>query len=352
MRKTKIIATGGTGYIGSHTVVELLSLGYEVVIADNLSNSHVSVIDRIEKISGTRPQFVNLDLCDDLKSASFFEEHADAAGIIHFAAFKAVGESVTFPLKYYHNNLLSMVQVLHQAQRQSIPFHIFSSSATVYGQPDRLPVTEKSPIKPAESPYGKTKQICEDILKDAIAAHAIRAGISLRYFNPVGAHSSALIGELPQGIPNNLMPYITQTAAGEREMLNVFGGDYATKDGTPIRDYIHVVDLAKAHVLAMERLINNQNHQNYEIFNLGTGKGSSVLEVIQAFEAATGLKIPYKIVDRRPGDVEVVYADPTLARLDLGWKAELGLEEMAASSWAWEKYYRQNIEVLNSQKSK
>lgn len=343
MGRIKIIATGGTGYIGSHTVVELLSLGYEVVIADNLSNSHVSVLDRIEKIAGIRPQFANLDLCDNQRSATFFEEHADAAGIIHFAAYKAVGESVASPLKYYHNNLLSMVQVLQQAQRQSIPYHIFSSSATVYGQPDILPVTEKSPIKPAESPYGKTKQMCEDILRDAISATAIKAGISLRYFNPVGAHASALIGELPQGIPNNLMPYITQTAAGEREVLNVFGGDYPTKDGTPIRDYIHVVDLAKAHVLAMERLIQTKNKQNYEVFNLGTGKGSTVLEVIQSFEDATGIKIPYRIVNRRPGDVEVVYADPTLARIELGWKTALGLKEMTASSWAWEKYYRQTL---------
>lgn len=344
MGKIKIIATGGTGYIGSHTVIELLSLGYTVVIADNLSNSHHTVVDRIERITGVRPLFERIDLCDTPQSNDFFSRHKDAQGIIHFAAFKAVGESVTQPLKYYHNNLASMIQVLQQAERHGIPFHIFSSSATVYGQPKVLPVTENSPVLPAESPYGKTKQMCEDILSDTVRAGGIKAGISLRYFNPVGAHASALIGELPQGIPNNLMPFITQTAAGERLQLNVFGGDYATKDGTAVRDYIHVVDLAKAHVKAMERLLNHAQKNNYEVFNLGTGTGSTVLEVIQAFESSTGIRLPYQIVDRRPGDVEIVYADTSLANRELGWTAELGLAEMTASAWAWEQYYRQNLQ--------
>lgn len=343
MDKIKIIASGGTGYIGSHTVVELMEQGYEVVIADNLSNSHLTVLDRIEKITGHKPLFAKIDLCDENAASDFFEEHHDAKGLIHFAAYKAVGESVAQPLKYYQNNLQSMVQVLKHAGKHHIPYHIFSSSATVYGQPKQLPVTELSPIIPAESPYGKTKQMGEDILKDAITAGVIKGGISLRYFNPVGAHHSALIGELPQGVPNNLLPYITQTAAGERECLYVFGGDYPTRDGTAIRDYIHVVDLAKAHVKALERLLHSENTVAYEVFNLGTGTGSTVLEVIEAFESSTGIKLPYKIVDRRPGDVEMVYADTSLANRVLGWQAHLGLKDITSSAWAWEKYYRQHL---------
>lgn len=332
----KILVTGGTGYIGSHTVVELQQQGYDVVIVDNLSNSHAGVVDRIADITGKRPEFYNFDLIDREKTKTFFEICKDISGIIHFAAFKAVGESMNNPLMYYRNNLDSLINILQGMQDNGIPNLVFSSSCTVYGQPDELPVRETSPIKEAWSPYGNTKQMSEQILKFAVEAHSLNT-IALRYFNPIGAHESALIGELPLGVPNNLVPFITQTAIGLRKSLSVFGSDYNTPDGTAIRDYIHVVDLAKAHVVAVDRMISGKTKLPFEIFNLGTGNGFSVLEVIQSFEKVSGEKLNYQIVDRRPGDVEKVWADTSFANEELGWKALKNLDEMMLSAWNWEK---------------
>lgn len=335
----KILVTGGTGYIGSHTVVELQNKGFEVLIVDNLSNSSAGIIDKIEKITGVRPVLEVFDLSDRGKTADFFKRNNDIMGVIHFAAFKAVGESVEKPLMYYRNNLVSLMNILESMKENGIKNFVFSSSCTVYGQPDTLPVSEKAPIKKAESPYGNTKQISEEIIQDIIRVSDIH-GIALRYFNPIGAHETALIGELPPGVPNNLVPFITQTAIGIRNHLKVFGNDYPTPDGTPIRDYIHVVDLAKAHVVAVNRMIQNKMKKVFEVFNLGTGKGYSVLEVIHVFEKVSGLKLNYKIVGRREGDIVRVWADPSFSNTELGWKAEKGLDEMVASAWKWEQAYR------------
>jgi UDP-glucose 4-epimerase len=336
----KILVTGGTGYIGSHTTVELQNSGYDVVIVDNLSNSSLEVLDNIEKITGKKPDFEEFDLADREKTDDFFRRNKDIVAIIHFAAFKAVGESVQKPLNYYRNNLVSLMNLLECQINYNIPNLVFSSSCTVYGQPEILPVTEQTPRKDAESPYGNTKRISEDILQETISVNPQLKGIALRYFNPIGAHQTALIGELPLGVPQNLVPFITQTAAGLRDELKIFGKDYNTSDGSAVRDYINVVDLAKAHVIAIKRLLEKKNKKNYEVFNLGTGTGLSVLEVVTGFEKATGLKLNYKIVDRRPGDVEKIWADTTLANEELGWKAEKGLEETLLSSWNWEKNVR------------
>ena len=336
----KILVTGGTGYIGSHTVVELQNSGYEVIIVDNLSNSSIEVLDNIEKISGTKPAFENFDLVDKEKTEDFFSRNSGIDAIIHFAASKAVGESVEKPLLYYRNNLVSLMNILECQIKFSVANIVFSSSCTVYGQPDILPVTEQTPRKDAESPYGNTKRVNEDILNDTVTANAKLNAIALRYFNPAGAHSSALIGELPLGIPNNLVPFITQTAAGLRNELKVFGDDYNTPDGSAIRDYIHVVDLAKAHVVAINRLLAGKNKTKYEVFNLGTGEGYSVLEMVKGFEKVTGKKLNYKIVDRRDGDIEKIWADTTFANDELGWRAEKGLEETLLTSWNWEKNVR------------
>ncbi len=335
----KILVTGGTGYIGSHTVVELQNKGFEVVIIDNLSNSSAEIVDQIEKITKIRPLLEVFDLVDREKTADFFKRHSDIQGVIHFAAYKAVGESVEKPLAYYRNNLVSLMNILESMRENQIQHIVFSSSCTVYGQPDQLPVSESAPIKKAESPYGNTKQISEEILQDAIKVSELKA-IALRYFNPIGAHESGFIGELPLGVPNNLVPFITQTAIGIREELKVFGNDYPTPDGTPIRDYIHVVDLAKAHVVAVSRMIDKKMKKDFEVFNLGTGNGYSVLEVIKAFEKATGEKLKYKIVGRREGDVIEVWADSSFSNKELGWKAEKGIDEMVASAWKWEQAYR------------
>jgi UDP-glucose 4-epimerase len=338
-----ILVTGGTGYIGSHTVVELMESGFDVVIIDNLSNSSIEVLDRIEKITGKRPLFEKLDLCDKISLDQFFARYTSIEAVIHFAASKAVGESVEKPLLYYRNNLLSLINLLEGMIASGIRHLVFSSSCTVYGQPDQLPVTENSPVKPALSPYGNTKQISEEIIRDTISSNAPLRAISLRYFNPIGAHPSGLIGELPLGVPNNLVPFITQTAAGIRKELLVFGNDYSTPDGTAIRDYINVVDLSKAHVVAIQRLLNLRQKAPYEVFNLGTGRGYSVLEIIKTFEKVTGVKINYRITGRRPGDIEKVWADTSLANHELGWKAEKTLEETLASAWKWEQYYRKNL---------
>lgn len=332
----KILVTGGTGYIGSHTVVELQSKGYDVVVVDNLSNSHKNVLDQIEKITGKKPEFEKFDLVDAVKTADFFKRHSDISGIIHFAAYKAVGESVANPLMYYRNNLVSLVNILEGMKENGIHNLVFSSSCTVYGQPEKLPVAEDAPVQKAMSPYGNTKQISEEVIHDTSAVTDIHA-VLLRYFNPIGAHESALIGELPLGVPNNLVPFITQTAIGIRQQLSVFGEDYNTPDGTAIRDYIHVVDLAKAHVVAVDRMIEQNQKKKVEIFNLGTGNGFSVLEVVNSFEKVSGEKLNYKIVERRPGDVEQVFADTKFANDELGWKAEKSLDEMMLSAWNWEK---------------
>jgi len=336
MAKKKILVTGGTGFIGSHTVVELQQSGYEVIIVDNLSNSSIDVLDNIAKITGLIPVFEQFDLADAALTAGFLERNSDIAGIIHFAAFKAVGESMEKPLNYYRNNLMSLINLLEGMKTNGISNMVFSSSCTVYGQPDELPVTEKAPIKQAFSAYGNTKQMCEEVLRFTTLAHPIHA-IALRYFNPIGAHETALIGELPLGVPNNLVPFITQTAMGKRGCLSVFGDDYNTPDGTAIRDYIHVVDIAKAHVVAVERMLNGKCKLDLEIFNLGTGTGYSVLDVINAFERVTGEKLNYKIVPRRPGDIEMVWADTSFANEELGWKAEKNIDEMMQSAWKWEK---------------
>ncbi|MEZ5197531.1 MAG: UDP-glucose 4-epimerase GalE [Bacteroidales bacterium] len=332
----KIIVTGGTGYIGSHTVVELQQSGFEVIIIDNLSNSYESVVDNIEQITGIRPGFEKIELTDEKKTIDFFSGHNNVSGIIHFAALKAVGESVEKPLEYYHNNILSLLNVLKGMKKNTIPNLVFSSSCTVYGQPEELPVTERAPIQKALSPYGHTKQIAEEIIENTCKAEQIQS-ILLRYFNPIGAHESAKIGELPIGVPNNLVPFITQTAIGKRAALKVFGTDYNTPDGSAIRDYIHVVDLARAHVIALNRLLYNKNKEKLEIFNLGTGNGFSVFDVIKSFEKISGIKLNYKFAERREGDIEKVWADTTYANSELGWKAEKNLDEMMSSAWEWEK---------------
>ncbi len=340
MSTDKILVTGGLGFIGSHTVVELQNEGFEVVIIDNLSNSSIEVLDGITAITGTKPAFEKLDLRDKPKVQEFFKEHSDLKGVIHFAASKAVGESVDEPLLYYENNINTLVYVLQELQKFENPSFIFSSSCTVYGQADTLPVTEDAPIKLAESPYGNTKQIGEEIIGDTCKVTSHLKAIALRYFNPIGAHESVKIGELPIGVPQNLVPFITQTAVGIREQLSVFGSDYPTSDGTCVRDYIHVVDLAKAHVVALQRLIANKNMSNYEVFNVGTGTGSTVLEVIQSFERVSGEKLNYKIASRRAGDVVAAYADTHKANNELGWKAELNLDDAIRSAWNWEKQIR------------
>ncbi|MCK9160062.1 MAG: UDP-glucose 4-epimerase GalE [Bacteroidaceae bacterium] len=338
--KGKILVTGGTGFIGSHTVVELQKAGHEVVIVDNLSNSSADVVDNIEKVSGIRPAFEKLD-CTNLDAMKgLFEKHKGINAIIHFAASKAVGESVEKPLLYYRNNIVSLINLLELMPKYAVEGIVFSSSCTVYGQPDKLPVTEEAPIKKAESPYGNTKQINEEIIRDTVASGSPIKSILLRYFNPIGAHPSALLGELPLGVPCNLIPYLTQTALGLRKILNVFGGDYNTPDGSCIRDYINVVDLAKAHVFAIARIFENKQKEKVEVFNIGTGQGLSVLELIHTFEKATGVKLNYKIVDRRPGDIEQVWADPSKANNELGWKAETTIEDTLRSAWNWQKELR------------
>lgn len=336
----KILVTGGLGFIGSHTVVELQQKGFEVVIIDNLSNAGIEVLEGITAITGIAPSFVKLDLRDKAGVSAFFNTHSDIAGVIHFAASKAVGESVENPLLYYENNINTLVYVLQELSRSAKANFIFSSSCTVYGQADTLPITENAPVKPAESPYGNTKQIGEEIIRDTCAVNENLNAIALRYFNPIGSHPTAHIGELPIGVPQNLVPFITQTAIGLREQLAVFGNDYPTEDGTCIRDYIHVVDLAKAHVVALERLLGNTNTSNYEVFNLGTGTGSSVLEVIESFERVSGEKLNYRIAERRPGDVIAAYADTARANNELGWKAESTLDDAMASAWKWEQKIR------------
>jgi UDP-glucose 4-epimerase len=335
----KILVTGGLGFIGSHTVVELQNEGFEVVAIDNLSNSSIEVLDGIEKITSKKPIFEKIDLREKSAVQNFFKKHQDITGVIHFAASKAVGESVENPLLYYENNINSLVYLLQELANLPQANFIFSSSCTVYGQAEKMPITEDASVQPANSPYGNTKQIGEEIINDVAKVTNINA-VLLRYFNPIGAHSSAEIGELPIGIPQNLVPFITQTAYGLRKELSVYGNDYPTPDGTCIRDYIHVVDLAKAHVVALQRLLNKQNLEKVETFNLGTGKGSSVLEVITAFEKVSGQKLPYKIVGRREGDVISAYANTDKANKVLGWKAAFSLEDALASAWKWEKKVR------------
>lgn len=336
----KIVVTGGLGFIGSHTVVELQNENFEVLVIDNLSNSSIEVLDGIEKITGKKPLFEEIDLRDKTAVKDFFKKYPDVSGVIHFAASKAVGESVQNPLLYYENNISSLVYILQELQEKPEANFIFSSSCTVYGQAEVMPIAESTPVQPAMSPYGNTKQIGEEIITDVTKISNLNA-VLLRYFNPIGAHPSNEIGELPLGVPQNLVPFITQTGAGLRKELSVYGNDYPTVDGTCIRDYIHVVDLAKAHVIAMQRLLSKKNSEKLEIFNLGTGKGSSVLEVIKAFEKASGQKLPYKIVDRREGDITEAYANTDRANTVLGWKTELTLEEAIASAWKWEQKIRQ-----------
>jgi UDP-glucose 4-epimerase len=337
---SKILVTGGLGYIGSHTVVELINAGYEPVIVDDLSNSNIKILDQIIKITGKKPVFHQLDLCDVAGVKSLATAEPDITGIIHFAAFKAVGESVKLPLKYYRNNIFSLINLLDAYYSKPVNF-VFSSSCTVYGQPDHLPVTESAPVKPAQSPYGNTKQIAEEILRDMVASGTNYKVISLRYFNPVGAHDSALIGELPIGVPQNLVPFITQTAIGKREKITVFGDDYNTPDGSCVRDYIHVVDLAKAHVAAL-KLMSSNDFEGYDVFNIGTGNGNSVLEIIAAFEQTTGEKLNYEIGPRRGGDVEQVWGDVSKSEKQLHWSAGLGIDTMMSSAWEWEKYLSNN----------
>ncbi|MCI9284482.1 MAG: UDP-glucose 4-epimerase GalE [Muribaculaceae bacterium] len=336
MKQERILVTGGTGYIGSHTVVELQQAGYPVTIIDNLSNSNADVIDGIERITGIRPDFVEGDCTDIDTLRRLFETYPDIKGIINFAASKAVGESMHKPILYYRNNLNTLLNLLDLMGPAGVKGIVFSSSCTVYGEPDENPVTENAPIKKATSPYGNTKQISEEIITDVINAGAPFKSVILRYFNPVGAHSSAEIGELPNGVPQNLIPYLTQTAIGIRKELSVFGNDYNTPDGSCIRDYINVVDLAKAHVIAVERMLEDRSDAKIEIFNLGTGNGVSVLELIHTFEEATGVKVPHKIVGRRAGDIEKVWADPAYANEVLGWKAETPLADTMRSAWAWQ----------------
>lgn len=339
--KNIVLVTGGTGYIGSHTVVELQNAGYEVVIIDNLSNSSADVVDNIEKVSGIRPAFEKVDCLDFEGLENVFKKYTGIRAIIHFAASKAVGESVQQPLKYYRNNIVSLVNLLELMPKYHVKGIVFSSSCTVYGQPDILPVTEQAPIKKAESPYGNTKQINEEIIQDTIASGSPIQAILLRYFNPIGAHPTALLGELPNGVPQNLVPYLTQTAIGIREKLSVFGNDYNTPDGSCIRDFINVVDLAKAHVVAIDRILNDKQKAQVEIFNIGTGRGCSVLELIEAFEKATGVKLNYQIAGRRAGDIEKVWANPELANNELGWKAETSIEDTLLSAWKWQLQLRE-----------
>jgi len=339
--KDRILVTGGTGYIGSHTVVELQNAGYEVIIVDNLSNSSVDVVDSIEKITGIRPAFEQNDCCDYNALNEIFKRYSGIKAIIHFAASKAVGESVQKPLLYYRNNILSLINLLDLMQVHKVGGFVFSSSCTVYGQPDKLPVAEDAPFKKAESPYGNTKKINEDILRDTVHSGAPINVIMLRYFNPIGAHSSSLIGELPNGVPQNLIPYLTQTAMGIRPMLKVYGDNYSTPDGSCIRDYINIVDLAKAHVTAVHRIVDGKQKNNIEAFNLGTGNGVSVLGLIHAFEKATGVKLNYEIADRRAGDIEQIWANPEYANNELGWKAETSIEDTLLSAWNWQKKLRE-----------
>jgi len=331
----KVLVTGGLGFIGSHTVVELQNEGFEVLIIDNLSNSTIDVLDKITSITNKKPSYFNIDLKNKTDVQHFFKENK-VDGVIHFAASKAVGESVEKPLEYYENNIGTLVYLLQEMKARDITNFIFSSSCTVYGQADELPIKESAPIKPAESPYGNTKQIGEEIIKDVTNISNLKA-IALRYFNPIGAHESAKIGELPIGVPQNLIPYVTQTAAGIRKELSVFGSDYQTIDGTAVRDYIHVVDLAKAHIIALSRLIHNKNKAAFEVFNIGTGKGNSVLEVIKSFEKVTGKKLNYKLVDRREGDITAAYADTTVANKELGWSSKLTLDDALLSAWKWQQ---------------
>ncbi|MCD8072019.1 MAG: UDP-glucose 4-epimerase GalE [Alistipes sp.] len=339
MAKPKILVTGGAGYIGTHTAVELIGAGFEVMIVDDLSNSDLTAVEGVKEITGYDVPFIEAD-CNDPEAMDRVFSGQEFCGVIHFAASKAVGESVEEPLKYYANNVGSFVNVLELMKRHGVPNMVFSSSATVYGQPDELPATETTPRKPATSPYGNTKQVCEDILRDSVAAYPGVSGISLRYFNPIGAHPSALIGELPKGIPNNLVPFITQTAAGIRPELGIYGDDYNTPDGTALRDYIDVVDLARAHVVALQRMMGDGMKSRYEIFNIGTGKPVSVLELVNTFERVNGVEVPYKVTGRRAGDVEAVWADTSLANRELGWKAERTLEMTLRSAWDWEKRLR------------
>lgn len=336
----KVLVTGGLGFIGSHTVVELQQKGFEVVIIDDLSNSSIDVLEGIEAITGILPLFEQIDLKEKHSVEAFFDKYNDITGVIHFAASKAVGESVEKPLHYYENNLNTLIYMLKAVLNLDASNFIFSSSCTVYGQADQMPITENAPIKPAESPYGNTKQIGEEIITDTCKVYPELNAIALRYFNPIGAHPSAKIGELPIGVPQNLVPFITQTAAGLRKELSVFGNDYPTPDGTCIRDYIHVVDLAKAHVIALERLVNRKNTYNFETFNVGTGTGSSVLEVIQSFDKVSGKSLPYKFAPKREGDVIQAYADTTKANQELGWKAESSLDDAMHSAWKWEQHIR------------
>lgn len=337
----KILVTGGTGFIGSHTVVELQNEGFEVIIADNFSNSEPFIADRIASITGVSPVLKPYDLCDPGRVEALFSEHRGIDAVIHFAALKAVGDSVLRPLEYYRNNLVSLINLLDSMKRHDCRSLVFSSSCTVYGQPEKLPVTEDDPVTPAASPYGNTKKISEDIIRDVTgASHDKLRAISLRYFNPIGAHPSALIGELPMGVPENLVPYITQTAIGIRKELSVYGNDYNTPDGTAIRDYLHVVDLAKAHVVSVKRLVEGVNKTPWEVFNLGTGKGVSVLEAIEAFERVSGIKIPYRIVPRRKGDIEKIWADPSLANRELGWRTVSSLDDAMLTAWKWEQEIR------------
>ena len=336
-----ILVTGGLGFIGSHTVVELQLQGYKVVIIDNLSNSSETVLHGIKAITSVMPDFENIDLRDKQSVIDFFTKYSDINGIIHFAASKAVGESVQNPLLYYENNISTLVYLLQQFEKKEQANFIFSSSCTVYGQAEQMPITENAPVQQAMSPYGNTKQIGEEIIKDVCSVTKMNA-ILLRYFNPIGAHPSHKIGELPLGVPQNLVPYITQTAIGVRKELSVFGRDYNTHDGTCVRDYIHVVDLAKAHVIALQRLLNKENSEKVEVFNLGTGTGSSVLDVIKSFEKVSGQKLNYKIVDRREGDVTEAYADTKKANEILGWKTELTLDDALLSAWNWEQEIRKD----------
>lgn len=341
--KKKIVVTGGTGFIGSHTAVELINEGFEVILIDNLYNSEAEVADRIGEITGINPRLEVFDLCKRKKVNSLFRQNPDISAIIHFAAYKAVGESVNKPLEYYRNNLVSLMNLLDAMKEYSIPSMVFSSSCTVYGQPEKLPVTEDAPIQPALSPYGNTKQIGEEIIRDTVSSLKNIKVISLRYFNPIGAHPSGLIGELPRGVPENLVPFITQTAIGLRDELKVFGNDYNTPDGSCIRDYLHVVDLAKAHVIAVKRLIEGKNRNNYEVFNLGTGTGVSVLEAIKSFEKVSGIGLKYRITGRRAGDIEKIWADPSLANRELGWKTVSSLDDAMKTAWEWEKNIRKKL---------
>jgi len=344
MSAKRVLVTGGLGFIGSHTVVALQNEGFEVIIIDNLSNSSIDVLGGITQITGKTPEFENIDLREKSAVRNFFEKYPDIENVIHFAASKAVGESVTNPLSYYENNISTLVYLLQELNKKENSRFIFSSSCTVYGQADELPITEDAPVKKAESPYGNTKQIGEEILQDTCKVNSEFKAISLRYFNPIGAHPTAEIGELPIGTPQNLIPFITQTAVGKREELSVFGDDYPTEDGTAVRDYIHVMDLAEAHVHALQRLMHGNEKQNYEVFNLGTGKGNSVLEVINSFEKVSGKKLPYKIVGRREGDITAAYADTVKANKELNWRAERNLDEALKSAWKWQLAIQNNEE--------